>query len=51
VISVAGCQECAHAACKTFAMDDAEGTARVTRQWGDPERVVEVRLSFPFSWF
>lgn len=36
-----GCQECAHAACKTFTMDDAEGTARVTRQWGDPEPVVE----------
>jgi len=36
-----GCRECAHAACKTFAMDDVEGTARVTRQWGDPEPIIK----------
>lgn len=36
-----GCRECSHAACKTFTMDDAEGTARVTRQWGDSEAKIK----------
>ncbi|KAG0580068.1 hypothetical protein KC19_4G144700 [Ceratodon purpureus] len=36
-----GCRECVYAACKTFSMDDAEGTARVTRQWGDPEPTIK----------
>lgn len=39
---MAGCQECTHAACKTFTMDDADGTARVTRQWGDAEPTIKV---------
>lgn len=36
-----GCQECTHAAWRTFAMDAAEGTARVIKQWGDTEPMIK----------
>ncbi|XP_024370268.1 chaperone protein dnaJ C76, chloroplastic [Physcomitrium patens] len=39
-----GCRECTYAASKTFSMDDAEGTARVIKQWGDSEPVIKVAI-------
>lgn len=37
-----GCRECVHYASKTFTMDDALGSARVSVQFGDDDKDIEV---------
>lgn len=48
-ILVTGCRECTYAASKTFVMDDSEGTARVCKQWADPEPLIKVSILLMLS--